>query len=254
MSSSATTPSRESAVAFHREIEARRRPERASGACGGNAGARYVFHRCPAQGQVAVGEGGAQLQPGQAHAVVDQRVHPEQDIRVDIGETGPRVSAGGLRSRLRRILRPVGLVAGCSQIGVDVDRVGCEGSGDARPLARCDGRVADDPRGIDPDVEVGRRQLVAAGGEVAARAENTQPVRRDIAHVHAEPGEDRAQIVRRDLGRTVEPWAVLAPHHAAGELDLGATGKQRRSLLDCDGALGQRKLRSGPDELRPRAR
>ena len=119
------------------------------------------------------------------------------------------------------------------------------GGSDAWPLVRCDGRIAGDPRGIDPDVEVGRRQPIADGGEVGACIEATESVRRDIAHVHRKPGEDGPQIVGCDLHHALQPGAVAALRQPAGELDVGTTGQQGRGRLERDDTIVQYKSSPG---------
>ena len=93
-----------------------------------------------------------------------------------------------------------------------------------------------------------------AGGEVGTRAEAAEPVRRDRARVHAEPGENRAQVLGSDLGDAQHPRALACGGHLADEVDLGAAGKQGRGRPDLDHAIGEPKTprRLADDAFAPR--
>ena len=249
--------------AFDREIEARLRCDRARHARDRDARARGVVDRRPAHGNVAVVEGGVELQPGQANAAVGERIDAERDIGVDLVEYGPEIVARAIRRRLCRLLRCIVRPAGPGlqaagggfvltapharrgQVSVHVDRIDIEGRVDQRSLAGHDRRVAGDPRRIDPDVEVACRYPVSAGGEIGDRAEAAQPIRRDCADIDAEPGEDGAQVLGRDLGDALHPGVVAGGSQPADEVDLGAARQQRRGRPERDHAVGEGKMRRG---------
>ena len=98
--------------AFDLQIEARLRRDRVRHARDRDARARSIVDRRPAHAQVAVGEGGIEIQPGEANAAIGEGIDRERDIGVDLVENGPGSSAARPGVALDRLLRRVVRVAG----------------------------------------------------------------------------------------------------------------------------------------------
>ena len=105
--------------AFDREIEARLRCDRARHARDRDACAHGVVDRRPAHGEIALAEGGVELQPGQANAAVGERIDAERDIGVDLVEYGPEIVASAIRRRLCHLHRRVIRVSGPGRLRGD---------------------------------------------------------------------------------------------------------------------------------------